>query len=153
MLISVEVSTQPSSTSFVTGNVSENSQSFWIHASIPSWNCRTIALNLAGQPNFAIILQSPSRLTVSNALVRSTKVMLTSKFCSMHFYWSCLAEIMSSVPLSFPNPHWLYGRSPDCSKCLFNRFSRTLTMLYPAIDNKEMPRWLSQTWFSYRLNR
>ena len=34
-----------------------------------------VLLNLAGQPNFAIIVQSPSQLTVSNALARSTKVM------------------------------------------------------------------------------
>ena len=44
-----------------------------------SWNCRTIAINLAGKPNFAIIFQSPSRLTVSNALVRS-KRNLADKF-------------------------------------------------------------------------
>ena len=55
---------------------------------------------------FAIIFQSPSRLTVSNALVRSTKVMYRSTFCSWHFSCSCLAvKIMSIVPLSFLNPH------------------------------------------------
>ena len=32
-----------------------------------------IAMLLVGEPNFIIIIQSPSRLTVSNALVRSTK--------------------------------------------------------------------------------
>ena len=64
MLSSVEASTQPCLTSFVTGNDSENSPSFWTLASIPSWNCRTIAMNLAEQPNFAILFQSPSRLTV-----------------------------------------------------------------------------------------
>ena len=61
-------------TPFVTGNGSENSPLFWTRASIPSWNCLTIAMNLVGQPNFAIIFQRPSRLTVSNALVRSTKI-------------------------------------------------------------------------------
>ena len=75
MLNSVEASTQPCLTPFVTGKGSENSPSFWTLASIPLWNCRTIAMNLAGQPNFAIIFQSPLRLAMSNALVRSTKVM------------------------------------------------------------------------------
>ena len=75
MLNSVEASTQPCLTPFVTGNGSDYSPSFWTLASIPSWNYRTIAMNLAGQPNFAIIFQSLSRLIVSNALVRSTKVM------------------------------------------------------------------------------
>ena len=155
MLNSVEASRQPCLTPFVTGNGSENSPSFWTLASIPSWNCRTIAMNLAGQPNFAIIFQSPSRLTVSNALVRSTKVMYRSTFCSWHFSWSCRAvKIMSFVPLFFLNPHWLSGRRPDHSRCSFNRFSRTLARFFPAIDNKQMPRWLSQTWgFPFLLNR
>ena len=61
--------------------------------------------------------------------------------------WSCCAvKIMSIVPLSLLNPHWLSGRSPDCSRCSFNRFSRTLARILAAIDNKEMSRWLSQTW-------
>ena len=82
-------------------------------------------MNLAGRPNFAIIFQSLSRLTVSNALVRSTKVMKRSTFCSWHFYWCCLAvKIMSIVPLSFLNPYWLSGRSPDYSRCSFNLFNR-----------------------------
>ena len=74
ILNSVEASTQPCLTPFVTRNGSENSLSFWTLASIPAWNWRIIAMNLAGQPNFAKF-QSPSRLTVSNALVRSTNVM------------------------------------------------------------------------------
>ena len=124
-------------------------------SSIPSWNCRTIAMNLAGQPNFAINFQSPSRLTVSNDLVKSIKVMLMSIFCSWHFSWSCRAvKIISIGPLAFLNPYWLSGRSPDCSRCSFNRFSRTLARIFPAIDNKEMHRWLSQTWgFPFLYNR
>ena len=122
--------------------VSEKGCGLWLWHSLDF--SRTIFL--AGQPNFAIIFQSPSRLTVSNALVRSTKVMWRSTFCSWHFSWSCHAvKIMSVVPLSYLNPHWLYGRSPDCSRRSFNRFSRTLARILPAIDNKEMPRWLSQT--------
>ena len=69
MLNRVGVSTQSCLIPFVTGNGSENSPSFWTCASIPLWNCLTIAMNLVGQPNFAIIFQRPSRLTVSNVLV------------------------------------------------------------------------------------
>ena len=67
----VAASTQPCLTPFVTGNGSENSPSW----NMPSWNCLTIAMNLEGQSNFAIIFQRPSQLIVSNVLVRSTKVM------------------------------------------------------------------------------
>ena len=75
MLKGVGTNTRPWLTPFVTGNGSEYSPSFWTRASMHSWNRHTIALNLDGQPNFAIIFQSPSRLNVTNALVRSTKVM------------------------------------------------------------------------------
>ena len=83
------------------------------------------------------------------------KVMYRSTFHSWHSSWSCRAvKIMSVVPLFFLNPHWLSGRSPDRSRCSFNQFSRTLARIFPAIDNKEMPRWLSQTWgFPFLLNR
>ena len=61
---------------------------------------------------------------------------------------------MSIVLLSFLNPHWLSGRSPDCSRCSFSRLSRTFARTFPAIDNKEMPRWLSHNWgFSFCLNK
>ena len=50
--------------------------------------------------------------------------------------------------------HCLSGRSPDCSRCSFNRFSRTPARIFPATDNKEIPRWLSQTWgFPFCLTR
>ena len=76
-------------------------------------------------------------------------------FCSWSLSWSCLAaKIMSNVPLSFLNPHWLSGRSPDCSRWSFSRLSRNLARTFPAIDNKEMPRWLSHNWgFPFRLNK
>ena len=112
MLESVGASAQPYLTPFDTGNDSEYSLSFWTRASMPSWNCHTIVMNPAGQPNFAIIFQSSSRLTVSNALVRSTKVMYWSKFCYWHFSWSCIAETMSTGLLSFLNPHCHSSRIP-----------------------------------------
>ena len=61
---------------------------------------------------------------------------------------------MSIVHPSFLNTHWPSGRSTDCSRWSFNRFSRTLARIFLAIDNKEMTRWLSQTWgFPFLLNR
>ena len=47
-----------------------------------------------------IMFQTTSQLTVSNALVRSTKL------CPWHFSWSYLSvKIMFTVPLSFMNLH------------------------------------------------
>ena len=57
-------------------------------------------------------------------------------------------KIMAIVPLSFLNPHWLSGRSLDCSSfsfSRFSRFSRTLARTLPKIDNKEMPQGLSHS--------
>ena len=123
MLNNAGAITQPCLTPLVTGNGSEYSPSFWTHVCMPSWNCRTIAIYLGGKPNFAIIFQSPSRPTVSNALVKSTKFMHRSTCCSWHFSCSCLAvKIMSIVPLSFLNPHWLSGISPAWSRFAFRRF-------------------------------
>ena len=45
-------------------------------------------------------------------------------------------KIMSIVPLSFLNPHPLSGRSTDCSRSLFNRFTRTLARIFPATEKK-----------------
>ena len=59
MLNSVGASTQPCLTSFVTGTGSDYSPSFWARGSMPSRNCRTIAINLAGQQNYAIIFPKP----------------------------------------------------------------------------------------------
>ena len=70
----VGASTQPCFTPFVTKNGLENSPSFWTLACMPSWNWRTIVMNLAGQPKVAIILHRPSRQTVSKAFEKSTKV-------------------------------------------------------------------------------
>ena len=67
-----------------------------------------------------------------------------------HFSWSCLAvKIMSFVPLSFLNPHWLSGRCPDCSRCSFIWLSRTLARTYPTTDNKEMPQWLNMIYLFF----
>ena len=135
MLNSVEASTQPCLTPFVTGNGSENSPSFWTVASIPSWNCSTIVINLAGQPNFAIIFTKSLTTDCVKCFGKVDKGHVEVHNRSWHFSWSCRAiKIMSIVPLFFLNPHWLSGRSPDRSRCSFNRFSRTPARIFPAID-------------------
>ena len=70
----------------------------------------TMVRNLGGQPSFARIFRSPVLLTVSNAFVRSTKVMYIPLFCSLHFFWICLkTNTMSAVPLFALKPHWLWN--------------------------------------------
>ena len=119
----------------------------------PSWNCWTIAMN-AGQPNLAMIFHSPSRQTVSNAFVRSTKVVYSPKFCSWHFFCSWrAAKIMSAVPRPARNPHWLSG-SRSRSRWTLRRFSRIRARIFPAMESREIPRWLSQEFlFPLRLYR
>ena len=64
-------------------------------------------------------------------------------------------KIMSIVPLSFLNPHGFLVEALTVQGVhSFIRFSRSVVRIFPAIDNKEIPQWLSQTWgFSFRLNR
>ena len=97
MLNSVEVSTQHYLTPFVTGNGSEKSPLFWTLAIIQSWNCCTIAINLAGQPNFAINFQSSSQVTVSNGRQRSFR----GPHSVPYFTLEGVAKIVSFIPV-FP---------------------------------------------------
>ena len=70
----VGAKTQPCFTPFVTAKGAEASPLSCTLAIIPSWNWRVMVMNFLGQPYFSMILQRPSLLTVSKALVRSTKV-------------------------------------------------------------------------------
>ena len=67
-------------------------------------------------------------------------------------FWAFLLELPYwKIPLSLLNPHWLSVRSPTKSRCSFRRFSWMFASIFPVIDNKEMPLWLSQTWaFPFR---
>ena len=76
--------------------------------------------NLGRQPRRARIFHSPSRLTVSKALVRSTK-------------------IMSLVPLLDLNPHWPSGVF-SCAIIRMSLFSKTRAKILPAIDSRVMPQ-------------
>ena len=84
MLNRVGASTQPCLTPLVTGNGWEYSPLSSTLAFVPSWNCRTIVMNLGGggHPKLAMIFHSPSWQTMSNTLVRSMKVVNGSTFCS-----------------------------------------------------------------------
>ena len=66
------------------------------------WKDLIILCRFRGHPIFRRMLKSPSRLTRSNALVRSMKAMKRGFCCSLHFSWSWQKEkIMSSVALGF----------------------------------------------------
>ena len=56
------------------------------------WSWRRMVRNLGGQPRRARIFHSPSRLTVSKTLVRSTKAAYRLTFCSLHLSCVCLAR-------------------------------------------------------------
>ena len=73
-LNSVGARTQPCVTPLETGKDSDGSPSSRTRACMPSLNWRTMVMNLWGQPNLLMIFHNPSLLTVSKALVRSTKV-------------------------------------------------------------------------------
>ena len=92
------------------------------------------------QPNFTLIFQRPSRRTVSNALVRSTKIMVEVHVLFLAFLLKlpCCKDHVNCFFLL--NPPWLSGRSPYCSRYSFSWLSRTLARTFPAIDNKEIKR-------------
>ena len=60
---------------------------------MPSWNCRTVVMNLLGQPNFSFVFHKPSLLTVSKALVRSAKVTKRWLFCPWHFSPTAVSQV------------------------------------------------------------
>ena len=69
--------------------------------------------------------------------------------------WCLWWEVWENCIGSWLLPSLLFsGRSPDWSRCSYNRFSRILARIFPTTDSKKMPRWLSQTWrFPFLLNR
>ena len=64
--------------------------------------------NFGGQPRRVRIFLSPSWLTLSKILVRSTKAAYRARFCSLYFFCICLStKIKSTVPLLDLSPLWL----------------------------------------------
>ena len=70
-------------------------------------------------------------------------VFLKLSCCRDHIY----------VPLSFLNPHWLSGRSSDCSRCSFNRFSRTIARIFPELTIKRCLNDWHRRGLPFLLNR
>ena len=96
--------------------------------------------NFGGQPRRARIFHSPSRLTVSKALVKSTKAAYRPTFCSLHFSCNCLStKIMSGVPLLDINPHWLSGVL-SCAIVGMSLFSKTQAKILSAMESRVMLR-------------
>ena len=92
------------------------------------------------QPRRVRIFHNSSRLTVSNALVRSTKAAYRPMFCSLHFFCNCLStKLMSAVPLLDLNQHWLSGVFP-CSIAGMSLFSKTRAKILPAVESRTMHR-------------
>ena len=79
-------------------------------------------------------------ITVSKALVRSTKAAYRPMFCSLHFSCICLStKIMSAVPLLDLNPHWLSGVF-SCAIVGMSLFSKARARILPAMESRVMPR-------------
>ena len=88
MLTSVGASTKPCLTSFVIGNGSEYTLSFWTRATMP-WNCRTIAMTV--QPQFAVRFLKSITTQCAECFGEVDKRHAELHICSWQFYWRCLA--------------------------------------------------------------
>ena len=87
-----------------------------------------VVSSLGGQPRRERNFHSPSRLTVSKALVRPTKAAFRSKLCSLPFPCICLGtKFTCAVLLSDPNPHWFSGVF-SCAIVGISLFSKTRAM-------------------------
>ena len=80
-----------------------------------------------------------------------------SQCCSIHFSWRWRAvNNMSTVPWPAWKKHWLSGRRPY-SRWWRRRLSSTRAKTLPAMERREIPRWLSQEcrfpllWYMWRL--
>ena len=124
--------TQPCFTPLVIGNGSDTSLFSLIWPCWSSCSWMTMLRNFCGQPSRFMISHSPFLLTVSNALVRSTKVMYSPLFCSLHFSCSCLRLNTISVVLLFAlKPHWLSGIW-SAAMDETSLFSNTLARILPG---------------------
>ena len=80
-----------------------------------------------------------------------------SQCCSIHFSWRWRAvNNMSTVPWPARKKHWLSGRRPY-SRWWRRQLSSTWAKTLPAMERREIPRWLSQEcrfpllWWMWRL--
>ena len=100
--------------------------------------------SFGGHPIFGSSFNKPSRLTKSNALVKSMKAMHRGWCCSLHFSCNCLKEkTMSVVDLSARNPHCDSGYT--LSAIFWSLIRTTRAKHFPTMDMREMPLWLLQS--------
>ena len=93
---------------------------------------REILGDSQGAPGFS----SPSRLTVSKALVRSTKAAYRTCSVICISLVSCLSmKIMSTVPLLDLNPHWLSGVF-SCAIVGMSLLSKTRAKILPTMESR-----------------
>ena len=112
-LSSVEARRQPCLIPFVTGKGVEDSLSSRTCACIQSGNYRTTWMNLS---EHAHDLPETVAIDGVECFGEIDKCCVKSTFCSWHFSCSWRAvNIMSVVPRSFLNSHWLFGSRP-CSR-------------------------------------
>ena len=82
--------------------ISNGSEELPLNCTVPPvsvWKDSTMLCSLGGQPIFGRILNRPSRLTRSNAFVRSMKAMYKGVCCSLHFSCSYRSEVAIEVIL------------------------------------------------------
>ena len=80
------------------------------------------------------------RLTVTKALVRSTKAAYRPIFCSLHFSCICLStKIMLTVLLLDLNLHWLSGVF-SCAIVGMSLVSKTRAKILLAMESRVMFR-------------
>ena len=113
---SVGASIQPCLTPFVTLNDSETPPPTLTFAITPVCSVSIIVVKFSGHPYFLSSCYSPVLPTVSNALLKSTNTMYSSRSCSMHFFCICRrnkyhihgAPVTSEATLCLRNYLWCY---------------------------------------------
>ena len=129
-LNSVGARTQPCLTPLETGKTAHSIKNSGLHALI----------ELANAHDFP---QSFSADCVES-IVEIHKGGERSQCCSIHFSWRWRAvNNMSTVPWPARKKHWLSGRRPY-SRWWRRRLSSTRAKTLPAMEKREIPRWLSQ---------
>jgi len=100
---------------------------------MPSWRARIRVMKSSGHPRRASIAHMAGRGTLSNAFLRSQKMIVSGCYCSWLFSWSCRTRtIMSTVPRDGLKPHCDSGSTSSASvrsRCRRMRAKLLLAML------------------------
>ena len=87
------------------GKLSDRDPSCFTWPCWPSWIWWRMVRNFGGQPRRTRIFHGLSQLTVSKALVRSTKAAYSPMFCSLHFSCICFSTKIISMILCWTWTH------------------------------------------------